>query len=91
MRGIKEFFKPSLKCKRLGHKKETIKLKIRKRGDTFILERLKCKIEKCNRCFKILSEPFDCKYITGFTSVSMPQSCWDKLSEQGFLIEGEDI
>lgn len=87
MRWLKEFFKPSLKCERLGHNFETKRLIIRKLGrePTIIAEDFAATENCCSRC------NFKCPIITWqrkdwYSSVSMPNEMWDELHDNGYLI-----
>lgn len=78
------------KCKIKGHKEVIKNVLIRKYSLEIgrICEDYKAKIKYCSRffCDERLSEPFDLEYITYWTSVEMPKSCFDKMREDGFLI-----
>jgi len=86
---VKEFFRPELKCERLGHCFDTVTRKIRKKPDygrRVVVIDYKAKFLVCSRCRKIEGEPFDLKEIDWFSSCTMPESQWDEIREHGYLI-----
>lgn len=87
IRTIKEFFCPSLKCKRLGHIYVVITIKIRKRSSEFreVVADYKAKFNRCSRCGFIELEPFDLEKIGSATSCTMPTLMWDSIREKGYV------
>lgn len=89
IRVFKEFFNQALKCERLGHDNIEQEIKIRKEPDSFssrvVVEDYKAKIQFCKRCKGLEGEPYGLKYLTYYTSCSMPSSMWDDIREKGYV------
>ena len=88
MRIVKEFFNPKLKCKRLGHLKKVETKKIRKECEWWrraIAEDYSCKINICERCGKVLSVPYDLKYLGYWTSITMSSERMREMEENGYI------
>lgn len=85
MRLIKEFFKPRLKCDRVGHQEEEIIENGYVYPSTFgvAAEGIK-KFKRCARCYIEMSKPIyeEKEYIH---SLSMPSNDWKILKANGFL------
>lgn len=83
-----EFFNPSVKCERLGHRMYDRSTTIMKRGhpqfSSIIATEYRCVIPTCKRCgYK--EEPTKLKEKQAFNGVSMPTSDWDEIREKGYL------
>ena len=74
------------RCKKKGHKLITRRAIIRKRSNTSVCKDYCADITSCIRwgC-DYQEEPKNLVYKTYWTSVSMPDSEWDKLDSDGFL------
>ena len=86
-RFFKEFFHPELKCKRISHKyiKHNYRIRVRSNEWREVAIDYRATRKECSRCHKKL-KMIKKKYITYYTSVSMPESYWEKLDDDGFLI-----
>lgn len=83
---IKEFFSPDLKCKRKGHNIEVKDIVIEKDSPGYALVQYDAKIKICSRCGEHLSEPYDEKFIQGFSGATMPSSYWAEIRRKGYRI-----
>ena len=89
MRFLKEFFNPSLKCKRIGHDEQWRMARQTRQTDPFsrsVAEDWKVKRKQCRHCGKKLSEWEDVKYLTFWTSISWPSDMMRTFEKQGYLI-----
>lgn len=88
MNFFKELFSPSKKCARLGHKTSEHKIRIRKDSKDWrmTVTDFNARIEKCDRCNKIIGSPFKLEEIESYTSCSMPNDMWQEMKEKGYLI-----
>ncbi len=87
LRAIREFWNPSLKCKRLGHTSKPTTVKIRKKSHgRVVVKDYKAMLNICDRCGKKHGEPFNLKQIDWFTSCSMPSRMWEEIKSNGYLI-----
>ena len=87
MRIIKEFFNPKLKCKRVGHRMVNKPATIRRSSQSYgsICDDFYADIPVCSCCGKT-DDPINEKYKTHWTSVTMPDSMWDDIRNNGFLV-----
>ena len=84
-----ELFKPTVKCGRIGHKQhERTRRTIRWPSETRrgVADSCREKSTKCRRCGKTMTdwEVFERDEIN---SLSMSQTEWDKLKDNGFIID----
>lgn len=86
MRWIKELFNPSLKCKRLGHNFDVVKIVIRRRSKVpgFICKDYFAEQKVCKRC-GTKTPPQNEEYKDYWTSVTMPMSMWEEMDRKGYL------
>ncbi len=94
MRFIKEFFKPVLKCERLKHLPEKSRKEVRLEAPHDYFPKCICvdgvaEFKTCKRCSKVLSGPDNFQETDWWNSVSMPESDWDKIKKDGYLIMKE--
>ena len=82
MRFLKEFFNPLRKCERFGHKLSEHKIKLRKYSKDWrmAVTDYNARVEKCDRCGKIIGPPFKLEEIDSYTSCSMPNDMWSEIS-----------
>lgn len=86
-RAIKEFFRPKLKCRRVGHHIEKIQIiaRVRSKRSYVVCEDRYATLNKCVRCGHI--EGIDlggCK--DSFQTVTMPIEMWDEIDSKGYVI-----
>lgn len=86
MRKIKEFFRPSLKCKRIGHVSVEASRKIRTDGNyQYAAIDYKQTYIKCSRCGKFIKEvsreKLDC-----WNGCKMPTYMWDEIRANGYRV-----
>lgn len=89
MRWLKEFFRPALKCQRVGHKMALEPGYILKRGDAGLgklLVRYSCDIPTCKRC-GLTEQPEHLIETNYYSTASLPRSKWDELRENGFMLD----
>jgi len=84
MRFLKELFSPEVKCKRIGHKIKTQRLKIKHIPKFGVLEKSWADISRCERCGHIESIE-NYKRIETYTSASMPTYMWNEIRANGFI------
>ena len=84
---IKEIFKPSYKCERVGHKVVVVEIKVRKDSALCgaIVTDHKAVQHKCKRCGKVLKTDIG-EMINWYSSCSMASDRWDEIRENGFCI-----
>lgn len=87
MRWIREFFRPSLKCERLGHsfRPETRQVAAEGGGFRNVITIYDESWEVCSVCGAAEAIPDSRKMVTGFQSASLPSSFWNKMREDGFV------
>ena len=86
MRVIKEFFKPSLKCRRVGHEIVLSTKRIRRKSNRWheVVADFDASFTFCKRCgheTKLLKE----EKVDSFASCSMPDYMWKAMEKDGFL------
>ena len=89
IRFIKELFSPKLKCERLGHNvksRHCKKVLVESREFREVAAEFEAEIKKCKRCGETM-EVIKGKKITSLQGLSMPNSDWDILRDQGYLIQ----
>lgn len=91
IRFLKEFFKPSLKCARLGHLHETKEIKglidpSYPERSWYVALKGKKVVEFCPRCGHIHSEEL-VPTGGGYQSTSWPKSMADEFKEKGFIAD----
>lgn len=87
LRKIKEWWNPSLKCKRLGHEEGVVSLRIWRRSFEYreVAAEYMAEFERCPRCGKlgkILSE----KKVDWFSGLEMSREDWRTMDRLGYLI-----
>lgn len=90
MQFIMEFFKPSLKCERLGHKDKSKSMVIREsyRGPLpYVCFDSYVRLEVCQRCGH-QGDLTRCTIKDRYSGVTMPSSDWDEMRKNGYLIVG---
>lgn len=89
LRNLKEWWMPSKKCERVGHKIEVVELTIMKRSEYGLKQVQKCKAKRtlCTRCNTQHSDLFDIEVIKTFDSISAPSEWWAKLEKDGWALE----
>lgn len=82
----RELRNPALKCKRVGHKDVTDRVKIRResreRGE--VVADYMADITKCSRCGRELP-PENEEKVDWFNRCSMPSPMWDEMRGNGFV------
>lgn len=88
LRFIKELFRPSLKCARVGHNviKDVVRVRIRSSSWREVVADYSATIERCKRCGH-KEPPVVGEKITGYTGCEMPSEMWDELDKNGYLIK----
>ena len=88
MRIIRELFRPSEKCKRIGHDMTTKTFIIRRRTRAFrsVATDYKADIDVCKRCGHMDAQPKNEKEIDAYTSCTMPSVMWDEIRERGYVV-----
>jgi len=88
-RFLTELFKPSLKCKRLGHKYKFIKRRayiypLKYCLDVIVEEHL-LRLKICSRCKEEDIQAREILDVECITNLEMPPSRWDELKRKGIL------
>ncbi len=84
MQWLNEIFKPTLKCKRLGHVSETQTRRTYRNARYYAVDLCREERLECKRCGKALEE----WYVVdreGFNSVTMPFSVHEELRKNGVV------
>lgn len=87
MRWLREFFRPALKCLRLGHAARFEKryfYRYPARGFRSVVDDVTEERQECGRCGEGLSEWVETRY-SGLQGLSMSSDRWDRLKQDGRL------
>ena len=89
LRAIIEFFRPEIKCQRVGHVPTTRYAYIEVLGGETpraALTRYKATVPTCSRCKEVVGEPENKEYVESFTGYSYPTHWVDEMREKGFRV-----
>lgn len=87
MRWIREFFRPALKCERLGHspRPEVRRIAVAGGGFRRVMTLYDESWSVCSVCGEKQPIPESRIEVDGFQSVSMPSEDFEKLRKDGFI------
>lgn len=93
LRALKEFWRPALKCARIGHQMKISRFdgfarpaRVGWHSSVLVAVRIHATAEVCRRCAFMDPAAVDLTPIEGTHSLSMPAARWDELDRLGFSL-----